>query len=459
MINVSVVGLGYVGSAMSIVIADAKNIYKKPLYNVIGLDLENKIGLNRIEELNKFRFPFKTNDKNINIKLKKIKKNNNLKARVFSPEYIRSSSVILLSINFDFSLKKEKMNKNFKNYQNCFREIVKNIKPKSLIIIESTLPPGFIEKKLVPIFNFELKQRKISTKSVFLSYSYERVTPGKNYINSIINNWRVYSGINYQSKKKCKSFLSKIINIKKFPLSELENITAAEISKNMENSYRATNIAFINEWAVLSEKLNVNLNEIINVIKLRPTHSNIMYPGLGVGGYCLTKDPLLPKVASRLIFKSKDLRFNFSENAVTTNNSMPLRSAKLIKSNINDSIRGKKILLCGAAYKDEVDDTRNSPSFDLFLELKRLKTKITVQDPFVEYWKEAKISLLKNIPDFNLFDIIIFATKHTFYHSIVFKKKFKKQIFFDLNNVLSKKQLFKVKSQRLKVFLIGKGFI
>ena len=209
------------------------------------------------------------------------------------------------------------------------------------------MPPGFIDNILLPIFKVELKKRKIEYNSVYLSYSYERVTPGKNYINSIINGYRVYSGINKNSKKECRNFLEKIINSNKYPLTELENITAAEIAKTMENSYRAVNIAFIEEWTILSEKLNINLKKIIDTIKLRPTHRNMMYPGFGVGGYCLTKDPLLPESSAKYIFKNKNLKFKFSKLAIKTNNSMPIRSFKLINSNLKNRINNKKILLKG----------------------------------------------------------------------------------------------------------------
>ena len=109
----------------------------------------------------------------------------------------------------------------------------------------------------------------------------------------------------------------------------------------MENSYRAVNIAFIEEWTILSEKLNINLKKIIDTIKLRPTHRNMMYPGFGVGGYCLTKDPLLQS-PQRSTFSKKNLKFKFSKLAIKTNNSMPIRSFKLINSNLKNRINNKK---------------------------------------------------------------------------------------------------------------------
>ena len=95
------------------------------------------------------------------------------------------------------------------------------------------------------------------------------------------------------------------VNYKKFKFSELKNIIDCETAKILENSYRATNIALIDEWTKISKYLKIDLNKIIEAIRLRNTHSNLMWPGLGVGGYCLTKDPLFAKIAARDILKLK----------------------------------------------------------------------------------------------------------------------------------------------------------
>ena len=99
--------------------------------------------------------------------------------------------------------------------------------------------------------------------------------------------------MNTASKKKCSNFLKTFINSKKYKLTEFNNLTECEASKILENSYRAINIAFIDEWTKFAPKLKIDLLKIINAIKLRPTHSNLMKPGIGVGGYCLTKTPIL----------------------------------------------------------------------------------------------------------------------------------------------------------------------
>ena len=152
------------------------------------------------------------------------------------------------------------------------------------------MPPGTCDQIIYPTIVDAFLKRGLTKNDVMLSYSYERIMPGYHYYDSIVNNNRVYSGIDQKSKNAFKNFLSKIINIKKFPLFLLSSNTECEFSKILENSYRATNIALIDEWTKYSRIANVDIYNILDAIKKRDTHNNIMRPGLGVGGYCLTKD-------------------------------------------------------------------------------------------------------------------------------------------------------------------------
>ena len=132
-----------------------------------------------------------------------------------------------------------------------------------------------------------------------LGHSYERVMPGPNYINSIKNFYRVYSALKESDSKIIEDFLKTIISVEKYPLTKLATTEATEMAKVLENSYRAMNISFMVEWSRFAEDAGVNLYEVVNAIKMRPTHNNMMFPGIGVGGYCLTKDPLIASWASQ----------------------------------------------------------------------------------------------------------------------------------------------------------------
>ena len=192
---------------------------------------------------------------------------------------------------------------------------------------------------------------KIKKSEIKFCYSYERVTPGRNYYDSIINSYRCYSGAYDISKLSGKKFLKSFINYKKYKLVELPSIIDCETAKILENSFRAINIAFIDEWTKFSNKLNINLNSIINAISLRKTHSNIMRPGVGVGGYCLTKDPGFANISSKKIFKLKN-EFPITNLSKKINYKMVKTSLEFIES--KNSLKNKKILVLGT-YKEDVE--------------------------------------------------------------------------------------------------------
>ncbi|MDD3737301.1 MAG: hypothetical protein PHO11_09015, partial [Bacteroidales bacterium] len=123
-----------------------------------------------------------------------------------------------------------------------------------------------------------------------LAHSYERVMPGRNYVASIRDFWRVCSGINEEARKRVVKFLTEVLNTEKFPLTVMDRPIESETAKIVENSYRATILAFLDEWSLFAERNGVDLLKVIKAIKMRPTHSNMIFPGPGIGGYCLPKD-------------------------------------------------------------------------------------------------------------------------------------------------------------------------
>ena len=129
--------------------------------------------------------------------------------------------------------------------------------------------------------------------------------------------------IDQKSADSVESFLKTIIDTNNCELTRLHHTNATEIAKVLENSYRATNIAFVVEWSRFAEEAGVDLYSIVNAIRVRETHSNLMYPGIGVGGYCLTKDPLLASWSRKHFFDSK-AGLNMSTNSVSTNDQMPI---------------------------------------------------------------------------------------------------------------------------------------
>ena len=340
-----------------------------------------------------------------------------------------------------------------------------HISEDTLIILQTTVPPGTTKLKVYPLLKNIVNQRRLNLNKFFLAHSYERVMPGENYLDSIINYWRVYSGIDRISSSKCRKFFQKIINFKKFPMTEVKNTTESELAKVLENSYRANNIAFINEWSQFSQEIGVDLFRVIDAIKIRPSHSNIRFPGLGVGGYCLTKDPLFAKISAKKIFKLKNHEFPFSTRSIEVNNQMPISIFFKIKKLLNHKIDNKKFLLMGVSYRHNIDDTRNSPTEKLYNKIIKYNAKIFVNDPVVKYWSEKKIIPDNKILDFKEIDIIIFCVSHDSYKKINFLKKLinvKSIIIYDANNVLSKKQIIQIKNminknKKIQFFSEGRG--
>ena len=457
--NIVIQGLGFVGSAMAIAVAsrlDGNN--NTPLFHVKGVDLPSGLGQKRIDCINSGEFPFKINDNKLSEELDKSVKRGNLTATSDSNIYSKAD-VVLVNINCDLVKKNGQEKIAIDRFTDSIRVIAENISEDTLVIIESTVPPGTCEKIVFPLFQNVFKNRKLDINKFYLAHSYERVMPGNDYLDSIINYWRVFSGINEESADMCEAFLSKVVNIEDYPLTRLKNTTASETGKLLENSYRAVNIAFIEEWGRFSEHAGIDLYEVINAIRMRPTHSNIRQPGFGVGGYCLTKDPIFAKIAARDILKINGHDFPFSSQAIEINNKMPLVTLNKLKKYFNDDLHGKKILLMGVTYRQDVGDTRFSPSEIFYNEAKAEGAEVSAYDPLVEYWDEVDISMESNLPKSTEFDAIVFAVPHKEFVNISLNDwiEQKSTLLFDANNVLTQKQVLEINKNKFNYISIGRG--
>ena len=191
--------------------------------------------------------------------------------------------------------------------------------------------------------------------------------PGRNYVSSIRDFWRVCSGINPTARERVEKFLSEILNVEKFPLTVLDRPIESETCKIVENSYRATILAYLNEWSLFAERNGVDLIKVINAIRMRPTHTNMIFPGPGIGGYCLPKDGGLGYWAYKHIlgFDDGDNIFKITPTAIDINDTRSLHVATLTRDalrNMSRYIAGSRVLLCGASYRQDVGDTRYSGS-------------------------------------------------------------------------------------------------
>ena len=442
--KIAVIGLGYVGLPTLLVLSNLKkgNSYR---YSLVGIEKDNYLGNLKINSLQSKLKLIKSSEKKFNSLYKNALSR---KEVIFTNDYnkLKSCKKIIVSINFEISSEKAK-----KNLLKLFTKIAENISKNSLIVLQSTLPPGMSEKIILPRIKKDLSKRKLKLNDIYFAYSYERVTPGDNYIDSIISSPRCYSAINRKSKRKCKEFLMKILK-KKELLTEFNSITECETAKVLENSFRAINISFIDEWTKISQKLNVNLFDIINAIRKRPTHKNLMFPGLGVGGYCLTKDPTFIKYTSKNILGVHQ-NFPITSQAVKINKNMIYTSLKFVMSKIK--IKKKKILVCGGSYKEDTNDTRHSPSLKFAKILQNKGGKVYLHDPWLNQNKIASSGINFEKKFSNKFDIIIFAVSHKIFKKINVKNIKKNCTLFDLNNCLSSSQFKQLKNKK-NFYCLGK---
>ena len=250
---VVVQGLGFVGAVMSLVVSNSS----KKDYAVIGVDRKENIKI--IKDINNAIFPVKSSDPKIEEYFQKSIEKGNFLATYDTSAY-SYASVIIIDINLDVQ-KHSDIKGNLNSYdvdltpfRNAIRTIGQNCKEDVLILVETTVPPGTCLKVVKPIIEEELGKRGLPCDKIKIGHSYERVMPGPNYIDSIKNFYRVFSGIDKNSSDATEKFLRTIISTSKYPLTRLINTNATEMAKVLENSYRAMNIAFAVEWSRYAEE-------------------------------------------------------------------------------------------------------------------------------------------------------------------------------------------------------------
>ncbi len=270
--------------------------------------------------------------------------------------------------------------------------IGEKIPAEALVLIETTVAPGTTEFVAWPILKKEFRKRNMEA-TPLLSHSFERVMPGKEYVSSIRDFWRVCSGCDAEARRRVEKFLHEVLNTDEYPLTVMDRPIESETTKIVENSYRATILAYLNEWSLFAERNGVDLIKVINAIKMRPTHSNIIFPGPGIGGYCLPKDGGLGYWAYKHImgFEDGDKLFKITPTAIDINDTRSLHVAELTRDalrNMGKYIAGSDVLVCGASYRQDVGDTRYSGSEMLIRKLTEMGAFIKVHDPYVENWWE-----------------------------------------------------------------------
>lgn len=299
-----------------------------------------------------------------------------------------------------------------------------------LIVLESTTYPGTTEELLKPIF--ETTGLKCG-EDFYLAFSPERVDPG-NLIYKTKNTPKVVGGIT----PKCTEIAAALYeSVLEAPIHRVSSPAIAEMEKILENTYRNVNIGLVNELAILCNKMGINLWEVIDAAKSKPYGFQAFYPGPGLGGHCIPLDPYY------LSWKAREYGFHTSmiESSMMVNDRMPeycVERASKILNRFKKAMNGAKVLVLGVAYKQDIDDYRESPAIRVIEELEKEGADVVYFDQFVpeyrkhEQVKKGELELTADIIE--KADLVMITTAHTTV-DYSFVQKHSKMI-FDTKNAM-----------------------
>jgi UDP-N-acetyl-D-mannosaminuronic acid dehydrogenase len=408
--KICVLGLGYIGLPTSLLLATAG-------HKVLGVDINNNI----IEKLNNNKLPFE--EPGLDELFKKAR--NNFQAS----NCVQSSDVYIIAV--PTPLENEMKMADLEAVKSASLAISTVIKDGQIVILESTVPPGTSEQLILPIL------RKNGVRIIYFAHCPERAIPGKT-LHEMVQNDRIIGGLNKESTDKVKDLYSSFVQGNIF----LTDTKTAEFVKLMENTYRDINIALANEFALLAEEANLNIWEAIELANKHP-RVDILRPGPGVGGHCIAIDPLF------LAEKSSKARIVTLAREI--NSGMPVHVVKMIKDMIKD-IKNPTITLLGLAYKGNVDDIRESPTFKIKKIAENEGISVKVYDPFVKQYPGNCSTLQESTTNS---DCLIIITDHDIFKDIDPKNLvMKNKNLIDTRNILNR-ALWEKNGYKVKV--LGNG--
>ena len=395
---VVVMGVGFVGSVMAGVVADSVDPQsEQPNKFVIGMQRPSTRSFWKIPYLNRGLAPVEAEDPEVAPLIRRCVLEKKTLLASFTYDVLSLADVVVVDVQCDYHKETfgdvKQGHADIAALESSLKIIGEQIKPDCLVLIETTVPPGTTEYVAYPIIKRAFQKRGLESVEPLLAHSFERVMPGRNYVASIRDFWRVCSGINDTARERVTKFLSDVINVDKFPLTVLDRPIESETCKIIENSYRATLLAFLDEWSVFSERNGVDLTKVIEAIKVRPTHSNIIFPGPGIGGYCLPKDGGLGVWAYHTLMGFEDDLFKITPLSIDINDTRGLRAVQLVRDalrNMGKIVAACKIAVLGVSYRQDVGDTRYSGSEIVVRKLTEMGAEVAMHDPYVKHWWEME---------------------------------------------------------------------
>jgi UDP-N-acetyl-D-mannosaminuronic acid dehydrogenase len=405
--KICVIGLGYIGLPTACLFANAG-------YEVVGVDVNQET----IGKLNHAELPFE--EKGLEALFEKALPNMRFKKK---PE---EADVFLIAV--PTPLDKEAKMADLRYVRAAAKSILNYVTDDSLVILESTVPPGTCERLILPM----LKNK------AHLVHCPERAIPG-NTIHEMIYNDRIIGSNENESGKLAKMLYSAFVKGNIY----LTNLRTAEMVKVMENTFRDINIALANEFAQIAEESGVNIWGAIELANKHP-RVDILKPGPGVGGHCIAIDPwflIENSVRSRIVNLAREI-----------NESMPRHLLRLVKE-LGIGAPGT-ITVLGVAYKSDVDDTRETPALKFIKLAENEGYDVKVHDPYVKEFEYEILSLEEAVKDS---DCIVIITDHSKFKEIEpeeISKLMRRKNVVDSRNILDRERWEK---EGFKVKILGEG--
>lgn len=289
-------------------------------------------------------------------------------------------------------------------------EIAKNLKKGAIVVLESTTYPGTTEELLLPIL--EQGSNLKCGVDFYLGFSPERVDPG-NILYKTKNTPKVVGGVGKDATEVIAEMYRQVL---KGDVLEVSSPKVAEMEKLLENIYRHINIGLINEMAIICNKMGINIWEVINAAKTKPYGFEAFYPGPGLGGHCIPLDPYY------LVWKAKEYDYHAKliETSGMINDYMPeyvVERASFILNECKKALNGSRLLVLGVAYKQDIDDYRESPALKVMTLFKKKGCTVDFYDPYIKKCK-YKQEHYEGIPELTKekirnYDLIVVTTAHT----------------------------------------------
>ena len=376
--QITVVGQGYVGLPLAMAAAEAG-------YEVNGLDIDHETidclrkGESTIEDISN-----ETIQKHLN-------------SGNYKPTYLESviteSKIILVCVPTPLH---ENLEPNLDLLIEAVKNVGKNLKSGSLVVIESTIAPGTCREIIDPLLS---KESGLSIEDYYLAYSPERIDPvNKEW--GIENTPKLIAGRNNIVLDHTDKFYSKFVKT----IVRCSSFEIAETSKLLENSFRLVNISFINEVAKFCQKIGIDVSEVIAGAATKPYGFMAFFPSVGVGGHCIPVDPIYLSKAAQKIGSPLTL----IQSAYEINKQIPAYFVSLAEIKLG-SVNKKRIIILGVAYKPNVSDVRETPVKNLITELRMLGALVSWHDDLVNEWNGEKSVALSND-----YDLAILATPHDY---------------------------------------------